>query len=139
MKINGIVTRIFTKEKLVSFTLDDSTATVECVLLKSSIAPCEFKIGMMLMVLAEVSEHYYQNEWHFQLKIMRYSIIADVNEEMYFTMLKISKAKNEGTVLTDKKKGWEVRNQNEESLIKEIKSKENDTSTLFEFHYLKMY
>lgn len=131
VKINGVVTRVYTREKLISFTLDDSTATVECALLKSGIVACEFKIGMLLLVLAEVSEHYYHNEMHFQLKVTRYSIISDVNEEMYFNLLKIMKAKSEGTALIDKKKGWEVRNQNEDSLIKEITSKEKEAPTLF--------
>lgn len=131
VKVNGVITRIFTKEKLISFTLDDSTATVECALLKSGLVPSEFKIGMLLIVLGEVSEHYYHHEWHFQLKINRYSIVSDVNEELYYTLLKITKAKTEGTALTDKKKGWEIRNQNEESLKKEISSKKNDLSTLF--------
>ena len=81
VNITGIIVAVKSKEKFITFVLDDSTSVVECILFKPSSKNIDFSSGQCCNILAEYEENEYHNEKKRRLRVKRFNIL-DVNEEI---------------------------------------------------------
>lgn len=81
--VTGVVVSYKVKEKFVNFTIDDNTGMVLCLHFKFPSEKNPFLVGTIVTVLGEYEVNRFLNEVEYRVKVQRYSIVKDVNEELY--------------------------------------------------------
>ncbi len=94
VRVTGVITTFKVKEKFTLFTIDDNTNTVTCLYFRSPDEKNLFLVGTMMTVFGEYEINRFLAEEEKRIKVHKFSICKDVNEELYsyigtFTQMKI--------------------------------------------------
>jgi len=94
VRVSGVITTFKTKEKFILFNVDDNTSVVTCLYFKNPDEKNVFLVGTLITVFGEYEINRFLTEEEKRIKVHRFSICKDVNEELYsylgtFTQTKI--------------------------------------------------
>jgi OB-fold nucleic acid binding domain. len=81
--VTGVVTNVKVKEKYIHFTIDDSTGVLDCLLFRSSEIKNDIIVGSIISAIGEYATDEYRDETMTRLKVSKYSLITDINEELH--------------------------------------------------------
>jgi len=94
VRVTGMITTFKVKEKFTLFTVDDNTNTVTCLYFRNLDEKNVFLVGTLITVFGEYEINRFLAEEEKRIKVHKFSICRDVNEELYsylgtFTQMKI--------------------------------------------------
>lgn len=81
--VTGVVLSYKVKDKVILFTIDDSTGIILCLHFKSPHEKNDFFVGTMITIFGEYEVNKYLNDVEYRVKVQKYSILEDVSEELY--------------------------------------------------------
>ena len=81
--LSGFVTNIKNRPKYFSFTLDDNTGVISCILFRNENIKVNIEVGSMISITGEYEiDNYYADNFK-KVKVYKYSILNSINELHY--------------------------------------------------------